>query len=48
MALLKLANELLLSIAEALESEIDINAFAQLNRRYILLLNPYLYRYNMQ
>ena len=48
MALLELANELLLSIAEALGSETDVNAFAQLNRRCFQLLNTYLYRYNVQ
>ncbi len=48
MALLELANELLLSIAEALGSETDINAFVQLNRRCFQLLNPYLYRFNVQ
>lgn len=48
MALLELANELLLSIAEVLGSERDINAFAQLNRRCFQLLNPHLYWYNVQ
>jgi ankyrin repeat protein len=48
MSLLDLSNELLLSISELLESERNINAFAQTNRRLYSLLNSYLYRYNVQ
>src|SRR3954470_6742382 len=48
MPLLNLANELLHYISENLESERDINAFAQANRRLYHLLNSYLYRYNVQ
>ncbi|KAF1947364.1 ankyrin, partial [Clathrospora elynae] len=44
----ELANELLLSIAEKLSSERDINAFAQTDRRLYRLLNKYLYRHNVQ
>src|SRR5207302_3202156 len=48
MPLLHLPNELLCSIAENLELERDINAFAQANRRLYRLLNTYLYRYNIR
>ena len=48
MPLLDLANELLYCIAENLESERDVNAFAQAKRRLYRLLNSYLYRYNIQ
>tara|TARA_R110002003_G_scaffold37_3_gene2136 strand:- start:1533 stop:1907 length:375 start_codon:yes stop_codon:yes gene_type:complete len=48
MPLLDLANELLHCIAETLESERDINAFAQANRRLYRLLNNHLYRHNVQ
>ena len=48
MFLLDLPNELLLSIADRLELERDINAFARTNRRLYYLLNAYLYRHNMQ
>ncbi|PYH91899.1 hypothetical protein BO71DRAFT_298391, partial [Aspergillus ellipticus CBS 707.79] len=46
MSLLNLANEVLLMIAETLESENDINAMVQTNHRFYALLNPYLYRHN--
>jgi hypothetical protein len=46
-SLLGLANELLLSIAESLDSERSINAIARTNRRLYLLLNDYLYKYNV-
>ncbi|PWY83426.1 hypothetical protein BO70DRAFT_395872 [Aspergillus heteromorphus CBS 117.55] len=46
MTLLALANELLLLIAETLESEKDINAVVQTNHRLYALLNPYLYQHN--
>ncbi|PVH91626.1 hypothetical protein DM02DRAFT_467953, partial [Periconia macrospinosa] len=46
--LLYLANKLLYRISENLESERDINAFAQANRRLYHLLNTYLYRYNIR
>ena len=42
-----LANELLLSIADCLDSERSINAIARTNRRLYLLLNDYLYRHNV-
>lgn len=48
MLLLGLANELLICIAEQLEKESDINAFAQANRQLCYLLNPILYRHNIQ
>ncbi|KAK9357577.1 hypothetical protein V1504DRAFT_54082 [Lipomyces starkeyi] len=48
MPLLDLANKLLQSIAECLGLERDINAFTQTNRRLYILLNPYLYRHNIQ
>lgn len=48
MTLLLLANEILLSISEALGSEKDINALAQVNRRCFQLLDPHLYRYNVR
>lgn len=46
--LLDLANECLLSIAEFLESERDINAFAQTNHWLYDLINVCLYRHNVQ
>jgi hypothetical protein len=42
-----LANELLLSIADSLNSERSINAFARTNRRLYLLLNDFLYKHNI-
>ena len=48
MSLLGLANELLLSIAENLSRESDINALTCINRRLYSLLNLYLYRYQIQ
>ncbi|KAF2679051.1 hypothetical protein K458DRAFT_435297 [Lentithecium fluviatile CBS 122367] len=46
MALLGLANKLLHYISEHLDSERDINAFAQAIHRLYRLQNSYLYRYN--
>ena len=46
MLLPNLPNELLLSIADNLESERDMNAFTQANRCLYNLLNVYLYRHN--
>jgi hypothetical protein len=46
-SLLALANELLLSIADSLDSERSINAIARTNRRLYLLLNDYLYKHNV-
>jgi hypothetical protein len=46
-SLLVLANELLLSIADSLNSERSINAFARTNRRLYLLLNDFLYKHNV-
>jgi ankyrin repeat protein len=46
--LLRLPNELLQCIAENLEFGEDINAFARTNTRLYNLLNPYLYRYDVQ
>jgi hypothetical protein len=48
MLLLNLLNELLQNVSEYLESERDINAIAQANRRLYYLLDSYLYRYNIQ
>ncbi|MCJ1457818.1 hypothetical protein MMC28_008187 [Mycoblastus sanguinarius] len=48
MALLHLANELLLLVADELEGESAINALARTNARLFALLNPYLYRHNIQ
>ena len=48
MQLLDLPNELLHSISEYLESERDINAFTRINRYPYILVNPYLYRHNVQ
>src|SRR5436190_16381717 len=46
--LLDLPNELLLSIAEYLESESDINAFSKANRHLHELLTTYLYRRDVE
>ncbi|EKV07769.1 Ankyrin 2,3/unc44, putative [Penicillium digitatum PHI26] len=43
-----LPNELLLAIAETQNSQKDINAFARTSRRCYILLNPFLYAYNVQ
>ena len=48
MSFLSLANELLLSIAENLSRESDINALTCVNQRLYSLLNLYLYRYHIQ
>ena len=48
MPLLDLANELLLHISENFKLERDINAFTRINHRLYNLLNPYLYRHNIQ
>ncbi|CAG7991609.1 unnamed protein product [Penicillium olsonii] len=48
MPLLALPNELLLAIAEALESQSDLNSLAQADRRCWGLLNPVLYAYNVK
>lgn len=48
MALLDLANELLLSVVENLNKLSDHNAFARTNRRLYFLLNSYLYRVDVQ
>jgi ankyrin repeat protein len=42
-----LGNDVLLLIADCLESEQSINALVRTNRRLYLLLNSYLYRYNV-
>lgn len=47
MPLLDLMNELLLLIAENLESERDVNHFSQTNGRLHDVLNTYLYRHNL-
>jgi ankyrin repeat protein len=44
---LDLANELLYCVSETLESERDINTFAQANHRLYHLLNNYLYFHNI-
>jgi ankyrin repeat protein len=46
--LLDLPNELLLSIADHLKRDRDINAFARVNRRLYVLLDTYLYQHNIQ
>ncbi|CAI7581673.1 unnamed protein product [Penicillium glandicola] len=48
MSLFTLPNELLLVIAEILDSEKDINAFARTSRDCYILLNPFLYAYNVR
>src|SRR4051794_16325897 len=48
MPLLDLADELLQFIAEILELERDISAFARTNHRLYNLLNTYLYRHNVR
>ena len=48
MLLLNLPNEILLLIAENLQVEGDINAFARTNYRLYGILNPYLYRHNVE
>jgi hypothetical protein len=48
MPLLDLPNELLQCISENLKLERDINAFTRINHRLYNLLNPYLYRRNIQ
>jgi hypothetical protein len=48
MLLLNLLNEILLLIAENLQVEGDINTFAQINNRLYGILNPYLYRHNVE
>ncbi|CAG8924919.1 unnamed protein product [Penicillium salamii] len=48
MPLLALPNELLLVIAEALDSQNSINALARANHRCWSLLNSFLYAYNVQ
>lgn len=46
MSLLRLPCELLLLVAEFLETEEDINALSQVNRVLHAVINPYLYRFN--
>lgn len=48
MPLLSLPDELLLYVSERLESEKDINALAQANRRLYQTLDRFLYRYSIQ
>ena len=48
MSLLNLVNKLLLSITNNLKKERDINAFTRINYRLNYVLNPYLYRHNIQ
>ncbi|KGO71921.1 hypothetical protein PITC_026410 [Penicillium italicum] len=48
MTLLLLPNELLLAIAETQDSQKDINALARTSRRCYILLNPFLYAYNVR
>jgi hypothetical protein len=47
MLLPSLPNELVLLIAENLELEKDINAFARTNKQLYNILDPYLYCHNM-
>ena len=44
--LAKLPNELLIVIAENINSGQDINALARTNRRFFTLLDPVLYQHN--
>jgi hypothetical protein len=46
-SLLALVNKLLLLITNSLDSKRNINAFAYTNRRLYLLLNDFLYKYNV-
>ncbi|KAH7119457.1 hypothetical protein B0J13DRAFT_392787, partial [Dactylonectria estremocensis] len=46
--MLRLASELLRSIATQLESERDVNALARTNSRLFSCLDPFLYRHNVQ
>ncbi|KXG47156.1 ATPase inhibitor, IATP, mitochondria [Penicillium griseofulvum] len=48
MTLFVLPNELLLAIAEAQDSQNDMNAFARTSRRCYILLNSFLYAYNVR
>ncbi|KAJ5997031.1 hypothetical protein N7522_008691 [Penicillium canescens] len=48
MPLLDLPNEILLTIAEPLGSQKDINALAQTNRHFYSLFNPFLYAHNVK
>lgn len=48
MSLLQLPSELILYVADFLYAERDINALVQGNRRLYELLNPFLYRHNVQ
>ena len=48
MPLLDLVDELLLCISENLEAERDINAFSRTSSHLHNVLNPYLYRHNVQ
>ena len=48
MSMLRLSNELLLSICDFLEYCWDINSFAQTNSRLYILLNHYLYQRNIR
>lgn len=48
MLLLDFADELLLSIAQYLQSKDDISAFVRVNRLLYSLLSPHLYLYDIQ
>lgn len=48
MSMLRLSNELLLSICDFLEYYWDTNSFAQTNRRLYILLNHHLYQQNIR
>ncbi|KAI2681643.1 hypothetical protein DTO027I6_4830 [Penicillium roqueforti] len=48
MSLLSLPNEILLAIADNQDCEKDINAFARTSGRCYILLNPFLYAYNVR
>ena len=48
MLLPNLLNKILLLIAENLQVEGDINAFAWTNNYFYSILNPYLYCYNVK
>ncbi|KAK2791579.1 hypothetical protein FQN52_004770 [Onygenales sp. PD_12] len=48
MTLDDLPTEMVLSIADQLDSQRDINSLSQINRRFNNILTPYLYRYNVR
>jgi hypothetical protein len=47
MTILTLSNEIILLIWQQLQSQKDLNALVQVNRRFYFLLKHLLYRYNL-